>query len=269
MELTGVPLPLRVVPLSLHCPRKNLTKIILQCRRKNVEKGKTPIGQNRVCYILPFSQSHLSCPHARDHSDHYHLPPASTHSLMSLATSMVKFLSSGSPDEKLTIETTSKVQAGENVVDFPAAREKSLHRTVGLLALTGQSRAQIADTLQLKQELVDAIHDSPEVLNLFRREMEARGKYVVKKLLQGAAVDAILTIQDLAKRGPELDPTSINAARVRLSAARELLDRAYGKPTQKVGMDEDLGEGDPEAELLQIKGQIAELEKQRQGRLAS
>lgn len=148
-----------------------------------------------------------------------------------------------------------------NVLAFPQSKEKSLNRAVGMMALEAASVNQIADTFGLTIKQVESIMESTEVLELFRRQMAARGRYVVKNLLRGAATDAVLVVQKLARR--PVSPEEVPGARLQLAACKELLDRAYGKPTQKVHLDEDLGEGDPEQELQLVQQQILELQKRR------
>lgn len=182
--------------------------------------------------------------------------------MSAVSSALDKFLK---PTQAAPTEPANGQVAGVgNVVNFPGSREKSLNKTVGLMALGGKGANEIAEVLGLTVPQVMAIFDTPEVVGLFRAEAVARGKYVLKTLARGAATDAFITIHDIA-RNPRHTKEEVAAARLQLAACQELLDRAFGKPSQKHQLEEegDLGEGNPEEALKLIRDQIAELQTKR------
>jgi hypothetical protein len=159
---------------------------------------------------------------------------------------------------------TSGIVASGNVVSFPGAKESGLKKTVGLLALQGQSIAEIAHTLNQPVEVVQALYNDEETQKLFAREIEAKGKYALKKLVAGASVDVVLMLQGIVTNAKSKDADKI-------AAGRELLDRGYGKtaPASKHGDNADDGfvGDDPEAALIRIRAELDERRKSREKKL--
>lgn len=144
-----------------------------------------------------------------------------------------------------------------NVVEFPGGKEKSLVRTVGCLALQGMSANEIAHTLDMSAEGVQRMFDDPMVQDMFRREVEAKGRFALKKLVAGAAIDVVVMLMKIVSD----ERSDIHA---KLKAGKELLDRGFGKPmpASKYEGSEGFVDSDPELALAKINSQIEELTKQ-------
>lgn len=131
------------------------------------------------------------------------------------------------------------------------------------MAMQGLSRGQIAETLKEDVAMINRIWDTPQVQDLFRREIAARGKFAIKTLLAGAATDAVCAMIEILN-APGADSNAIQFNKLRLNAANAILDRAYGRPTQTTKMHgDDLGEGDPATELAKIQQQISAIQSKK------
>jgi hypothetical protein len=168
------------------------------------------------------------------------------------------------PTPSVDSKPTNGVVTSGNVVAFPGARENGLKKTVGLLALQGQSCSEIAHILDKPIELVQTLYNDEETQKLFAREIEAKGKFALKKLAAGAAVDAVIVLQSIVTNPKSKDSD-------RIAAGRELLDRSFGKPAPASkhgdGNDDGFVGDDPEAALIRIRAELDERRKSREKKL--
>lgn len=132
---------------------------------------------------------------------------------------------------------------------------KSLLKTVGMMMLQGLSCEEIALTLNEPSSLIRQYANTPYVQDLFRKQVQARGKFVLSQILQATAIDSVLTLMHLRD-----NPTT--PAGVRKQCAEALLDRALGKPKQQVRLEGgDAISDDPKEALEAVNSEIQRMEE--------
>jgi len=140
-------------------------------------------------------------------------------------------------------------------------------RTVGFMALQGMGANQIAFVLKQPEDKIQAMFEDPTLQEMFAREIEARGKYALKQLASGMAVDVMLALHKIV-----LDPAAKPSERI--NAGKEILDRAFGRPTpaNKNG-DADGDEGfvgaNPEETLAKLEAELEAKLQEREKRRAA
>lgn len=158
-----------------------------------------------------------------------------------------KFLPDGTVSGGLPIEKDEKV------ISFPGHRENSLVQSVGRMALTGYSCQEIAYILQRPVEQIESMYQDPAIQELFAREIEAKGKFVLKKLVSGAAVDVVCMLRNIVTN-PAVKPGD------RIAAGKELLDRGFGRPAPATKQNQDDDEGfvgaHPEEHLAKLRAEL-------------
>jgi predicted transcriptional regulator len=107
-------------------------------------------------------------------------------------------------------------------------REKPEHRIIVLLKAQGYSNKEIAERLEVTPVMVGYVLRQPWARERLVAEISASGRDAVNELLRGAVSDAVMTLIDVNQNGKPGE---------RVSAANSLLDRYYGKPTQRVETD--------------------------------
>lgn len=99
----------------------------------------------------------------------------------------------------------------------------------------------------------------PKVTDLLREKVEERADEITRALFDALAADKAVTIS-LGRGETSVDYVTDHA--IRITAARELLDRVYGKPKQTQELSGPDGgpidlSGTSDAELLALRDQLA------------
>jgi hypothetical protein len=119
--------------------------------------------------------------------------------------------------------------------------------------LTGSLR-EIGHVLDKPLGVVEAAYRDPQTQALFAREVEAKGKYALKQLTAGGAVDAVCVLRDILMNGGAKHSD-------RIRAAQELLDRGFGKPVPASKRNDQEDEGfvgdKPEETLAKLRAELA------------
>lgn len=98
-----------------------------------------------------------------------------------------------------------------------------LSRLVAVLIAEGKGPDQISAYLNLPEDKVRFLIKSPEVSSILNNLPQIDQTRLVESVLQSTVIDSILLLQEI-RDNPEATPTN------RLAAAKELLDRALGRP---------------------------------------
>lgn len=133
-------------------------------------------------------------------------------------------------------------------------KEKPEHRIIVLLKAQGYSNKEIAERMGMTSVAVGYILRQPWCRERLLAEINSSGRDAVNELLRGAVADAVLTLIDVAQNGKPSE---------RVTAANSVLDRYYGKPTQRVETDNT----HHFATVEELDRQIKSLEEQEQALL--
>lgn len=116
------------------------------------------------------------------------------------------------------------------------------------LSANGHSLLSIAKSLQKDVKAVSQVIQSPwakeAVMSLVSQTFSGEAEI---KTIKHAAKDAVTTLQELMVSGPP---------QVRLAACKEILDRALGKPAQKVQHFAAEGKMDVRDEIEQLRKEL-------------
>jgi hypothetical protein len=106
------------------------------------------------------------------------------------------------------------------VVDFPVV---PLYRCIASLVAEGKGPDHIAAILNIPEEKVRLLIKQPEVAKVLNSLPTVDQSKLVEAVLQGTVLDSICVLRDI-RDNPSNTPST------RLTAAKELLDRALGRP---------------------------------------
>lgn len=116
---------------------------------------------------------------------------------------------------------------GSQPPNLAILKESPRHRMAIFLKAQSLSNREIALRLGFSEAWVCQILRQPWAQERLLKEIQESGRDAVTELLRGAAVDCVMT-QISIHSDPKVPPAARNAA------ANSLLDRLYGKPTQRV-----------------------------------
>lgn len=116
--------------------------------------------------------------------------------------------------------------------DFPTAlkvykKESPIHRVIAYLKAQGYSGVEIAEQVGLNRNTVYRILSLPWVKECILETIKEFGRDAVAETLSSSALDNIQFLVDI--RNDDKVQT-----RDRITAAKELLDRTFGKPNQPI-----------------------------------
>jgi len=106
---------------------------------------------------------------------------------------------------------------------------RSIHREIVRLLVAGLKQTEIAEALNIHKQTVSNVSNNPIVMRQIKMLQEAKDANAAKPTaLDDLRPDAITALEELVNDNDE------KAKAVRLSAARDILDRTDGKPVQRV-----------------------------------
>lgn len=133
-------------------------------------------------------------------------------------------------------------------------REQWWHRTAEILRASGWGVLQIAQHLGMSKDAVYDIDRTSWFQASVAKLIEERvGANDVLALARECSIDAHRVIVKLMN-----DPAA--GPRVQLQAATTIMDRVFGKPLQKVEMDNTIRSADPVAEVERLKKEKLDLQ---------
>lgn len=106
-------------------------------------------------------------------------------------------------------------------------REKYEHRIIAYLKAQGHSNTEIAAITGYSRTTLYQIFQLPWVKEVVWEEINRNGRDAVQEVLQSSAIDSVNFLI-------ETRDDSKAQRRDRITAAKELLDRTYGKPNQPI-----------------------------------
>lgn len=160
-------------------------------------------------------------------------------------------LASGKRSAAELVSKVTPIQHGSDPAHF-IQNEKAVHRIMCYRSASGDTPGEIAAATGYSVAQVRDVLKQPRSKQLIAEIMQEEFGDDVRALLQGGAVDAVLEIRRISVEGA--------TDTVKLNAAKDILDRTMGKPTQTIrddrpGVKKNLT---PEEEAAAIE---AELEK--------
>jgi hypothetical protein len=145
-------------------------------------------------------------------------------------------------------------QASEvNPPNFAVLSEKPEHRIIIYLKAQGLSNKEIAERTGYTQSWVCQICRQPWFRLRLVHELHEAGVDAVQTVLKATALDSVFTLIDIRD-----DPTTPKA--VRSQNCERLLDRYFGKPTQRVESDDKRMPSSPE--IAQLNSELAQIDQQ-------
>jgi len=138
---------------------------------------------------------------------------------------------------------------------YAIQHEKGFHRLVAYMHVRGDTNREIAAELGRSEVNISNILRQPYVQEYIVDEVKRLGGAQVQTVLKGAALKAAQRLLT------EIDNTNTGSAQSRIAAAKETLDRVFGKAPQSVTHFD----GDKIDELSdeEIKRQLVELEQSK------
>jgi hypothetical protein len=140
-----------------------------------------------------------------------------------------------------------------NPPNFAILTEKPEHRIIIYLKAQGLSNKEIAERCGYTQSWVCQICRQPWFRLRLVQELKEAGVDAVQTVLKAAALDSVFTLIDIRD-----DPTTPKA--VRSQNCERLLDRYFGKPTQRVETDDKRMPSSPE--IAALNNELAEIDNQ-------
>lgn len=116
---------------------------------------------------------------------------------------------------------------GNQAPAYDIKHERPEHRVITFLKAQGLSNREIAQRIGFTPTAVGYILKQPWARARLLQEIESAGRDGVNELLKGAVDDCVLTLIDI--QGDDKAKTSD-----RIAASNSILDRFFGKPTQRV-----------------------------------
>lgn len=104
-------------------------------------------------------------------------------------------------------------------------RERPLHRRIADLALQGLTSTEISQMVGIGKHRVNVVLRQPFIREYMIRKSQETVSDAIKEFLEKETLPSLQVLKELRDNGP---PTQ------RLAAATALLDRALGRPTQRV-----------------------------------
>ena len=124
--------------------------------------------------------------------------------------------------------------------------EQAWHRLAAYLFATGNTAKRVAVILQKSQPAVQNLLRQPWFQKMVTELMAQEGSKDIAKLFASQQYDSMCTLVEMR------DDAEVPAA-VRVSCAKDILDRAMGKPTQRVEMSHETVSDDPVAEVERLE----------------
>lgn len=128
-------------------------------------------------------------------------------------------------------------------------KEKPIHRIMAYMYASGMPLKEIAERTNYSYQGVLLIARQPWFRRFVSKEIQRQGEDVYGEVLRAAATDSLMTVIELS--------TSAKSETVKLNAAKDILDRAFGKAPQQVKVVKDEQE-----ELEEIERELEALEAQ-------
>lgn len=125
--------------------------------------------------------------------------------------------------------------------------ERPEHRAIIMMSAAGMGNKEIADALGKTAQHVMYVKKQPWAVEQILREMESAGREPVQQLLKVSALEATEMVLGVMR--------TADSAKVRLDAAKEVLDRVFGKSTQKMEVSNKAPSEYTDAELAVIVSQ--------------
>lgn len=123
--------------------------------------------------------------------------------------------------------------------------EKPEHRVMIHMKVAGWSNREIAHATGYTDAWVSQILRQPWARDQIIREIDRSGRDGVEAIIEASVKDSVWKVIELRDSAPKPE--------IQLAAARDLIDRALGKPTQKV---------ESTSKNLNISASLSDLEKQ-------
>jgi hypothetical protein len=133
--------------------------------------------------------------------------------------------------------------AETNQPNFAILSEKAEHRIIVYLKAQGLSNKEVAERTGYTQSWVCQITRQPWFRLRLVQELKEAGVDAVQQVLKATVLDSVFTLIDIRD-----DPTTPKA--IRSQNCERLLDRYFGKPTQKVESDDKRMPSSPEIHAL-------------------
>jgi hypothetical protein len=147
-------------------------------------------------------------------------------------------------------------ESESNPANFAIIREKPEHRLIVYLKAQGFSNKEIAERTGYTQPWLSQLTRQPWFRLRLVQELKEAGVDAVQQVLKATVLDSVFTLIDIRD-----DPGAPKA--VRAQTADRLLDRYFGKPTQKVETDSKSLPSSPEIQA--ISHELAEIDQQLKG----
>ena len=129
-------------------------------------------------------------------------------------------------------------------------REQGWHRQAAYLLLSGKTVKKVAQIFEKTPATITNLLKNTWFQRIMTEVSETEGAVDVMQLIRAEALSSLGTMIEL-RDNLDVSPT------VRSNIAMNLLDRAYGKPVQKVEATTEIRSTDPVKEAEQIQKQIS------------
>jgi hypothetical protein len=146
-------------------------------------------------------------------------------------------------------------QSAESPANFAILREQPEHRIIVYLKAQGLSNKEISTKTGYTQSWVCQICRQPWFRLRLVQELKEAGVDAVQSVLRATVLDSVFTLIDIRD-----DPNT--PAAVKSATCDRLLDRYFGKPTQKVESETKTLPSSPE--IAAIGNELAEIDRQLQ-----
>ena len=131
--------------------------------------------------------------------------------------------------------------------------EKSWHRLVCYRSACGDTPSEIAKALDVSVAQVRNVLNQPRSRQMIAEILRENFDDDIGALLAGGAVEAVLEMRRLVTEGKD--------EKVRVAAAKDIMDRAFGTPKQMLTREERKAQTlTPEEEEREIQKEIEQLE---------
>lgn len=130
--------------------------------------------------------------------------------------------------------------------------EQPWHRAAAMMLAAGRTKGDVAAALDKDQATISLLLRERWFQQNLIEEMRENGGKDIMEMFKSESMNSLLTlieIRDNAKASPA----------VRAAAARDILDRHLGKPTQRVETVGEVKSGDPVAEAERLEQENARL----------
>jgi hypothetical protein len=144
-------------------------------------------------------------------------------------------------------------ESESNPPNFAILREQPEHRIIVYLKAQGLSNKEIATKTGYTQSWVCQICRQPWFRLRLVAELREAGVDAVQAVLKATVLDSVFTLIDIRD-----DPST--PAAVKSATCDRLLDRYFGKPTQRVESDQKTLPSSPEIQA--ISSELAEIDQQ-------